>query len=304
VCSPEEYTVCIPTRNGGELWEHVADSISRQVPPPKEVLILDSASKDHTAVIARTHGFAVSSISPEDFRHGRSRNWLWRRATTPWVVFLTQDTELERSDSLQRLIAAANSRTGVISGRQLPREGAGPFEAHPRLFNYPDWSWTTDPHKPETWNIKSIFVSNSFSAWRREALAQIGGFPDTILGEDTLAAAKLLLNGWEVAYTAKARAYHSHNYDWRTESRRYFDIGVFHAEHARMLAPFGRAEGEGLRFLNNQLRYLRETRGIESWPECVWRTATKYVAYRLGRHHRILPKKLRKSLSFSPQWWT
>ena len=78
--------------------------------------------------------------------------------------------------------------------------------------------------------IKAAFLSNSFAAYRRSALESVGGFPsDTIFGEDTFAAAKMLLNGWKIAYSAEATVYHSHNLTFIEEFRRYFDIGVFHS---------------------------------------------------------------------------
>jgi rhamnosyltransferase len=57
--------------------------------------------------------------------------------------------------------------------------------------------------------IKSIFISNSFAAYRRSALLAVGGFrKDVIFGEDTVTAARLLLSGYQVAYSAQACVYH------------------------------------------------------------------------------------------------
>lgn len=43
-------------------------------------------------------------------------------------------------------------------------------------------------------------------------------------------AAKAILAGYQVAYAADAVVRHSHNYKPLEEFKRYFDIGVFHAQ--------------------------------------------------------------------------
>ena len=81
--------------------------------------------------------------------------------------------------------------------------------------------------------MKTAFNSNSFAAYRRKALKDVGGFPiNTILSEDMYVTAKMLLKNWSVAYCADAKVYHSHNYTIWQEFKRYFDIGVFHAKEA------------------------------------------------------------------------
>ncbi|BBM05676.1 hypothetical protein HAALTHF_27910n [Vreelandella aquamarina] len=87
-------------------------------------------------------------------------------------------------------------------------------------------------------------MSNSFAAYRREALLAAGGFPEgTILSEDMMAGARLLQQGWKLAYCADACVQHSHNYTLAAEFKRYFDIGVFHHREQWLLAWLGKAEG-------------------------------------------------------------
>ncbi len=151
--------------------------------------------------------------------------------------------------------------------------------------------------------FKSIFISNSFAAYRREALMAVGGFPrNVIFGEDTVTAAKLLLSGWKIAYVAEAQVYHSHSYSWRQEFRRYFDIGVLHARESWLLEEFGGAGGEGGRFVRSELSYL--------WPKHWWlipsaliRTALKLVGYRLGRIEKKLSVRWKRRLSMHRRFW-
>ncbi len=115
-------------------------------------------------------------------------------------------------------------------------------------------------------------------------------------------AAKLLLTGWKTAYVAEATVYHSHAYTWRQEFHRYFDIGVLHAREAWLLREFGRAGGEGLRFVRSELSQL--------WPKDAWyipsalvRTFLKLAGYRLGRLEARLHRTLKRKLSLHEDFW-
>ncbi|HBP78237.1 MAG TPA: rhamnosyltransferase, partial [Halomonas sp.] len=70
-----------------------------------------------------------------------------------------------------------------------------------------------------------------------------------ILSEDMMAGARLLQQGWKLAYCADACVQHSHNYSLSAEFKRYFDVGVFHHQEQWLLAWLGKAEGEGKRFV-------------------------------------------------------
>jgi rhamnosyltransferase len=155
----------------------------------------------------------------------------------------------------------------------------------------------------ERLGFKTIFISNSFAAYRRTALMEGGGFPkDVIFGEDTITAAKLLLGGWKIAYVAEAKVYHSHSYTWTQDFKRYFDIGVLHARESWLLEEFGGAGGEGGRFVRSELSYL--------WPRYWWlipsaliRTALKLVGYRLGRIEKKLSLRWKRRLSMHRRFW-
>jgi len=78
-------------------------------------------------------------------------------------------------------------------------------------------------------NIIKVFDDKKIGAdYRKSTLEEIGWFKNNlILGEDTYAETKLLVAGYKLAYIAKAKVYHFHNYTIWEEFKRYFDIGVF-----------------------------------------------------------------------------
>jgi glycosyltransferase involved in cell wall biosynthesis len=281
------FSVCIPTLNASGVWKILWGSLKAQTLQPSEVIVLDSSSTDGTAELAKQDGCRVVTISREQFRHGGTRQHAAELASGADVlVYLTQDSILADANALARLTAAfEDASVGAAYGRQLPRPGANPIEAHARLFNYPPVSAIRSLEDRVTMGFKAIFFSNSFGAYRRTALEQVGGFPkESNFGEDTVVAARLLQSGWRIAYVAEAQAYHSHAYSCRDEFRRYFRIGQLHGTEPWLLRDFGKASGAGRRFALSEIQYLS---GHAPWliPEAMLRTGLKYLGYKRGRRN-------------------
>ncbi len=128
-----------------------------------------------------------------------------------------------------------------------------------------------------------MFFSNSFGAYRRIALQQVGGFPrDVSFGEDTVVAGHLLSRGWKIAYVAEAKVFHSHGYSCAEEMKRYVSIGELHRRESWILRHFGEASRAGLDFTASEIEFLAE-RAPALIPEAIIRTGLKYVGYKLGR---------------------
>ncbi len=250
--------IIIPTLNAASEWPRFSSALLACA-NPHEVLIVDSSSTDGTPELARAAGFKVWSIPRDEFNHGNTRHRAAELVPDcDILVYLTQDAILNGANAIENLVRAFDDPSVAVAyGRQLPRLGAMPIETHARYFNYPTISKVRSLTDREQMGVKTIFISNSFAAYRRSALMAIGGFPqDVIFGEDTIAAAELVLNSWKIAYVAEAQVYHSHNYGWIEEFRRYFDIGVLHSRESWLLEEFGKAGDEGRRFVLSELKYL------------------------------------------------
>jgi rhamnosyltransferase len=297
-------SVIVPTLNAAEGWSRFAQSLLACV-DAKQVLVIDSESTDGTQQLARLAGFQVHSIRRSTFNHGGTRQLgAERLGASQILVYLTQDAILAGPDSVAKLLAAFNdSHVAVAYGRQLPREGACVIEAHARAFNYPKESEVRDLAAREQLGFKTVFVSNSFAAYRRSALMEVGGFPSNVIfGEDTVTVGRLLMAGYRIAYVADATAYHSHGYSWGQEFRRYFDIGVLHARERWLLEAFGGATGEGRRFVASELSSLiRED--AQKVPSALIRAGLKFAGYRLGRMERRLSTRLKLQLSMQQNFW-
>ena len=296
----------IPTLNGGELFKQLLASIANQSYQPCRKIIIDSASTDTSLVEAKKHGFEIVSISREAFNHGLTRQQgVEMVEDADIIIFLTQDAILADNESFSRLIASfSNSDIGAAYGRQLPHNNAAPIEAHARYFNYSAVSRIKSLEDAPVLGIKTAFISNSFAAYRRSTLMNVGGFPsNTILSEDTYVAAKMLLNGWKIAYCAEAQVYHSHNYSFIQEFKRYFDIGVIQARESWIRDKFGQAEGEGFRYIVSEMNFLWKNHYKYLIPSACIRTVLKYMGYKLGLWEKKIPLSIKRLISMHSQYW-
>lgn len=297
--------VIIPTFNAARYWPALSDGIRAQSLAPKRVIVIDSSSPDGTAGLARKDGFDVLEIAASEFNHGGTRQLGAEYAADANVlIYLTQDAVPHGADAFANLVRAfEDAEIGAAYGRQLPREGASPIEAHGRLFSYGDTPLVRSWSSRKMTGFKSIFFSNAFGAYRREALMSVGGFsPDVIFGEDTLVVARMHRAGWKTAYMADAMVRHSHSYSIAEEFRRYFDIGVLHARESWLIEQFGSASGEGRRFVFSELKYLMK-HGPQHVPSALARTLAKYAGYKTGRGESRIALGLKYRLGLNRQYW-
>ena len=299
------YAVVIPTLNAGPQAHDLIGALRMQRLPVTSVTIIDSGSIDGTADLFRKANFKVHSIGKGEFDHGGTRNLgVALSAPAEIVVFLTQDALPADPNSIAGIIAPFEDKTvGLVCGRQLPRVNAGQIEMHARYYNYPATSNSRTLPQVSSLGIKVIFNSNSFAAYRVQALEDVGGFPkNIIMGEDQVASARMLMKGWKVIYQADAAVRHSHGYSIVEEFKRYFDIGVFHNDQRDLLAHFGGPESEGRRFIWSEIRHLL-TRAPMRIPESLLRNAMKLVGYKIGAHHQSLPVAFRRRLSMNARYF-
>lgn len=299
----------VPTLNAGSEWPAFVAALHLNLNdltlPPDRVLVIDSSSTDGTLSLARDHGFRTHVIQRNEYDHGATRQLgADMLPEADLLVYLTQDAVLASPPSIRNLVQPfSDLDVGMTYGRQLPRPGASPREAFARLHNYSERSVVRSLASREELGFKSVFASDSFACYRRSTLLAVGGFPSrTLFGEDVIVTSRMHLAGFKSAYVAEATAYHSHDYTLVKEFRRYFDVGAFHSRESWILAEFGGASGEGLKFVRKE---IEETGGGNTLRigGILLRTALKFAGYRLGRINS-LPTGLRKRLSMNPGFWS
>jgi rhamnosyltransferase len=299
-----DVAVIIPTLNGEQYLRqglpHLLSAIS-----PSQVWIVDSASRDSTVEFCKQSGVNIYPVERGTFNHGGTRNLGRSLVQAEILVYMTQDVVPASSDFLQKLIEPfADPSIAIAYGRQLPRPSAGPLEAFPRLFNYPDISFVKSKADIPRLGIKTFFCSDSFCAYRANAWDAIGGFPErTLTWEDQHIAARLVDKGHQIAYVADAQVYHSHSYTLKEEFQRYFDAGSFLKSESWMRDMAGNAEGEGIRLFKEQTKYLANTQNVHLIPYSLIAIAAKYMGYRIGMLESSLPLSLKKAFSQQKHFW-
>ena len=300
----KDISLIIPTLNAGPFIPDLVRSLDLLAFPPSRVTIIDSSSSDDTRRIFSEWGATVLSISRNDFDHGGTRRLASARCSDAEIqIFLTQDA-LPLPGSLSAIIRAFDDPlVGMAYGRQLPRPTAAAIERFARIHNYPEKSVVKSYADRKALGIRTIFASNSFAAYRKKVLDEVGGIPsNSYFGEDQVVAAEMLLLGYRLAYCADARVVHSHQYTVMDDFRRYFDVGVFHSHNPRLLSEFGTVDRAGWRYLATELSYLRR-HAVWLVPEALLRSAAKLFAYRLGRSEARISWRLKMMFSLQKFYW-
>mgnify|MGYP005849079665 CR=1 FL=1 len=300
----KKFSIVVPTYNAEKYLRKQLELLS-ELSQDAELIVFDSFSSDESFHIANKFADRVFVIPSAEFDHGGTRSKAKDFGSGEIVVFLTQDALPLFSHSLKSLVSVFEDESiGAAYGRQLPYPETSLFGKHLREFNYTNQSYVRSIDDKEQFGIKTAFLSNSFAAYRRSAMDKIGWFKDDlILGEDTYAGGKLLEAGYNLAYVADAQVYHSHSYTVWEEFKRYFDIGVFHQMESWILEEFGKPEGEGMRYIKSELKYLLNHNAYHLLLEFFVRNAMKFLGYKLGKHYKSLPKRLIKKFSMHHRWW-
>lgn len=276
-------SVIIPTLNAGAYIENLLSEIIKQDSGPSDIIIIDSSSEDNTVSIAKKYGAKTITIPRRDFDHGKTRNTAAMKAGGEVLVFMTQDA-LPYDNTLLTRLTAPLKDNGIAAayGRHIPRHDASLAEKFARQFNYPEKGLVKAVADIPVYGIKTFFFSNVCSAFKKELFFNIGMFPEGIrLNEDMMIAARLILKGYKTAYVPEAKVYHSHNYSILDQFRRYYNIGSSIRQN-RWLLNHTRPEGDGMKFIKEQLSFVLREKEYSTIPHILIETISKYAGYRIG----------------------
>lgn len=297
-------SVIIPTYNAEPYLSLLLPALKNQT-LDFELIIIDSTSTDNTLSLVKPYAQKIISIPKNEFDHGGTRTKAAREAAGDIIIFLTQDALPCDEHTLANIVKNFSDPSVALAyGRQIPYDQTNLFGKHLRLYNYKRNSYKRTLEDRVKYGMKTAFLSDSFSAYRKSAMLEVDWFKDgLIVGEDNHISAKLLLKHYSLAYDAKATVYHSHSYSPLEEFKRYFDIGVFHCHEQWILDTFGKVEGEGIKYIKSEFSYLLTQHAYFFIPEFLIRNGLKYLGYALGKNYQSLPKKLVIYLSMHKFWW-
>lgn len=274
-----------------------------QSPLKPKILVVDSSSNDGTAELASELGAETLVISQSDFNHGITREIARQKIGTDIVCMLTQDAYLYDKNTLTQLVAPIiNNQAKISYARQIPHQGATFFEAFPRSYNYPKTSQLRSFDEKDKYGIYTFFCSNSCAAYSNEALEEIGGFEEVLLGEDTVATAKILRQGHKIAYTAEAIVQHSHRYSLWNEFCRSFDTGLARRSYSHLVHCGGKDIKRGADYMKTMLIELLKNHPL-LLPYGIAHGFSKWTGYQIGALSSHAPTWFKKALSSQKYYW-
>ncbi len=299
--------LAVPTFNAGDSWLAWLNAVDEQTRAPERRLIVDSTSSDETVQLAKDKGWETLVIPQHEFDHGGTRQKVIEMMDDmDIVVFLTQDAILANEQSIAHLVKGFdfNPKLGSVYGRQLPHHDATDAAKRLRQFNYPDKSAKFDENDLNRIGIRAAFASNSFSAYRVESIQSIGGFEKKLIfGEDMQAVLRLLKAGYEHAYIADASVFHSHNYTYVQEMRRYFDMGVFHQTQSQLLSSYKGPGGEAKKLIKTEMLRLIRSKNLYGSIDFLLRNAARALGYGMSKCYTLLPLSLVLMVTMNKFFW-
>ncbi len=302
--------VIIPTYKPDDKFKKLVEMLEKQTVPVNTIIVINTEEKYMDAFCAGTRflsehkKLAVHHISQREFDHGKSRNLGAKRSDADIFVFMTQDAVPANEFMLEKLIAPLEDEGVACSyARQLPDAGSTMTEKLTREFNYPATGKVKSKEDLQELGIKTYFCSNVCCAYNAKIFKELRGFINrTVFNEDMIYAAKVIGNGYRIAYAADAEVIHSHNYSAGQQFHRNFDLGVSQADHPEIFEGVS-SESEGIKMVKETITKLKELGYGREIPNYIVTSGCKFIGYRLGKNYKKLPKWLIKKCTMSPMYW-
>ena len=300
-----EVDVLIPVyRPDGKLTE-LLKRLKMQNYPIHRVILMNTEEKHFPAELTGIWDrVEVYHLAKEEFDHGGTRDRGVRMSTADLVVCMTQDAMPADETLIEELVKPfGDPEVWAAYARQLPNEECREVEKYTRSFNYPEQSMVKTKEDLDRLGIKTFFCSNVCAAWRREKYLELGGFvKHTIFNEDMILAGTMIKQGGKIAYCAKAKVIHSHNYSAFQQFHRNFDLAVSQTMYPEVFGGI-RSESEGIKLVKKSLSYCIKIGKPWLMIQVVTQSAGKLLGYKMGQRYRSLPMWLILRCTMSPSFW-
>ncbi len=201
---PKTVSLVIPGRNCSATIQQCLDAvleIQRANPTTlREIIFVDDGSTDDTAVIASQ--LPVTLLRGPGGGPGAARNLGWRHATSAYIWFVDSDCVAE-PDALTRLIPHLDAPSvGGVSGSY------GSMTDH-SLLSCLIHEEIVERHRRMGTRVNFLATFNVL--YRRDALAQVGGFDERFLkGQDAELSFRVMRAGYELHFDINSRVKHYH----------------------------------------------------------------------------------------------
>lgn len=302
--------VIIPVYKPNKDFYKVLDALENQSIKIGHIILMNTEEKYYKEFAKEKNpetmynNIKVFHLSKEEFDHGKTRALGVEQSDGDIFVMMTQDATPKDTFLIERLTEGLKEeKVACAYARQLPYEDCRMLEAFQRSFNYPENSEIKSIRDVDSLGIKTFFCSNVCCAYKRSVYDQVGGFiKDAIFNEDMIYAHKVMTEGYSVMYQARAEVFHSHNYNWKQQFQRNFDLGVSQAMHPEVFEGI-KSETEGIKSVKSAMNYLTEQKKYGEIFRLISHSGFKFLGYKFGKNYQKLPKSMVIKFSMNKEYW-
>ena len=200
-------TVIIPCFNEEKVIESSVKRILESTYPYLDVIVADDGSKDATsAIVAAAYGTnpRVKLMTMVNGGKAKALNRALAQATGEIIVALDADTQFERETILRLVRWFTDDRIGAVAGNAK----VGNKVNLVTKWQAVEYTTAQNIERRALTRFDAIMVvPGAVGAWRREALEDVGGYPENTLAEDQDLTIAIQRKGWKVAYDEDAVAW-------------------------------------------------------------------------------------------------
>ena len=209
-----ETSIIIRTRNEEKHLGNLLKALGKQHYQSFEVIVVDSASTDRTAEIAKGFKAQVIDIESRDFTFGYSLNIGSKAAQGKFLVYISAHVLPENDFWLENLIAPLKEDgVAMTYGRQ---SGV----ASSKFSEKNDFKRLFSP-KADNPNVPTYYANNANSALKKN-LWEKRQFDEFLFGlEDIDWARAITQENYQIRYVPEAAIYHIHSESWAQVFNRY-----------------------------------------------------------------------------------
>lgn len=302
--------ILIPTYKPGKEFVELINLLLKQTVEIRKIIIMNTEEIFFDRLmyeypkLQKISKLEIHHLPQNEFDHGGTRHRGMKYSKADVCVCMTQDAMPADEHLIEALVAPLEDKQVAVSyARQMPKAGAGPLEQFSRLFNYPEASKCKKAEDIESMGIKAFFCSDVCAAYNRETYFALGGFVrHTIFNEDMIFANKALKAGYYVYYAAEAKVLHSHEYGFKQQMSRNFDLGVSQADHPEVFEGIS-SESEGKKMILSACKHFVEIGKPLEIGHLIMQSGAKYIGYFLGKRYQKLPEPVISKMTSSPTYW-
>ncbi len=194
----------MPAYNEAESITDTIRSLQAQTRPPQQILVVDDCSTDGTAAVARAAGATVLRPSVNTGSKAGAQTFALPHVKTDLTMAVDADTTLA-ADAIELLLEPfGDPALAAACGSVIPRHVSTVWERGryvEYLFAFAFFKRIQNHYG------KPMISSGCFSAYRTDALRQMGGWSTRTMAEDMDLTWTLYEAGWKVGFVPEAVCY-------------------------------------------------------------------------------------------------